>query len=114
MQKNNEIGKFEIDNDLCDLPGPHDRPKNLNFMQNQKLIEKGPFQPKLKSYPSNIAIPSNKQCRFAYGWFKELPHLEYSVKADTVSYFVCCLFPIGPDRDKSDNACKKELMFVTK
>ena len=44
------------------------------------------------------------QCTFSSGWFKEYPHLEYSMKEDTALCFVCCLFPAGIGREKSSDA----------
>ena len=102
-----KLGKVYVDNianDTNSLRDPADRPKSLSDEQKQTIIEGGPYQPKLKSYPENPEIQSKKQHKFAYGWFQEYPHLEYSIKADTASCFVCCLFPTGVGREKSSNA----------
>eukprot|EP00795_Rhopilema_esculentum_P011072 gene11072-19933_t len=48
----------------------------------ENLIESGPYQPQMKRYPDNPDVPGRKQCRFVYGWFKDCPHLEYSIKSD--------------------------------
>ncbi|XP_028414896.1 52 kDa repressor of the inhibitor of the protein kinase-like [Dendronephthya gigantea] len=103
-QEKLDIGLPQLDNEFTSLFDPADRPKNLSDLQKQKIIELGPHQPKLKSYPTNQEISSGKQCRFVFGWFKEYPHLEYSTKNDTVSCFVCSLFPTGPGREKAADA----------
>ena len=99
-----EIGMVQVDDDFASLRDPSDRPRNLSDQQRQTIIENGPYQPKLKYYPESPDISTKKQCRFSCGWFKEFPHLEYSVKEDTASCFVCCLFPTGPGREKSSDA----------
>ena len=101
-----KLGKVcddNIANDTNSLRDPADRPKSLSDEQKQTIIEGGPYQPKLKSYPENPEIQSKKQHKFAYAWFQEYPHLEYSIKADTASCFVCCLFPTGVGREKSSD-----------
>ena len=103
-KKKLEIGDIQRNDDLSLLLDPADRPKDLTDLQKEKLIELGPYQPKLKTYPDNPDVPGRKQCRFVYGWFKDYPHLEYSIKSDKVSCFVCCLFPTGPGREKASNA----------
>ena len=55
------------------------------------VIKRGPYEPKLKSRRENSDIQSKKH-KFACGLFQEYPHLEYSIKADTDSCFVSCLF----------------------
>ena len=99
-----KLGKVcddNIANDTNSLRDPADRPKSLSDEQKQTIIEGGHYQPKLKSYTENPEIQSKKQHKFAYAWFQEYPHLEYSIKADTASCFVCCLFPTGVGREKS-------------
>lgn len=63
-QKKMDIGMPQLDNDFSSLSDPADRPTNLTDLQKQKVIELGPFQPKLKTYPTNPEIPEGKQCRF--------------------------------------------------
>ena len=77
--------------------------KDLSDKQKQYLIDMGPYQPKLYSFPKNTAIPDGKQCTFSPRWFNEYPHLEYSIKADAAYCFVCSLFPSGLQRAMSDD-----------
>ena len=94
----------EADSDYMSLQDPADRPAKLTDQQKQTIIENGPYQPKLKTYPENLAISQNKQRRFLPSWFKEYLHMEYSVKKDSVSCFVCCLFPSGIGSEKANDA----------
>ena len=67
-----KLGKVYVDNianDTNSLRDRADRPKSLSDEQKQTIIEGGPYQPKLKSYPENPEIQSKKQHKFAYGWF---------------------------------------------
>ncbi|CAB3978406.1 Hypothetical predicted protein [Paramuricea clavata] len=57
--------------------------------QHKFLINLGPCQPQLKSFPENEAIPKNK---------------DYSQKEDKAHCFGCSLFPSGPGRKGSDQA----------
>jgi hypothetical protein len=106
-ESNLEIGMAQVDADFTSLQDPADRPRTLSDQQKQKIIENGPYQPKLKRYPESQDISTKKQCRFSSGWYKEYPHLEYSVKEDTASCFVCCLFPTGVGRERSSDAWVK-------
>ena len=89
----------QTDADFTSLRDPADRPRTLSDQQKQYFIENGPFQPKLKSYTESPDIANKKQCRFSCRWFQELPHSKYSVKENTVSCFVWCLFPTGIERE---------------
>ena len=70
--------------------------------QREYLIELGPFQPRLHSFPANQDIPLGKQNRFSPRWYDEYPHLEYSTKKDAVFCFVCSLFHDTPSKEKGD------------
>ena len=83
---------------------PSERPRNMNDDQRKFLIELGPCQPKLKSFPENESIPKNKQNKFSGSWYDSFPHLEYSKKEDKAYCFVCSLFPSGPGRENCDLA----------
>ena len=72
--------------------------------QREFLINTGPYQPKLAAYTSNATIKSGKQNKFSSHWFKENPHLEYSVQNDAAYSFVCCLFPERAGRISADKA----------
>jgi hypothetical protein len=76
-ESNLEIGMAQVDADSTSLQDPADRPRTLSDQQKQKIIENGPYQPKLKRYPESQDISTKKQCRFSSGWYKEYPHLEY-------------------------------------
>ena len=90
--------------DYISLQDPADRPATLTDQQKQTIIENGPYQPKLKTYPKNPTIGPSRQRRFLPSWFKEYPHMEYSVKTDSVICFVCRLFPRGIGREKANDA----------
>ena len=83
---------------------PSERPPNMNSDECKFLINLGPCQPKLKSFPENEAIPKNKQNKFSASWYDSFPHLEYSQKEDKAHCFVCSLFPSAPGRKGSDQA----------
>jgi hypothetical protein len=86
-----EINEFEpISRD------PGSRRRIPSDQGREYMINVGPFQPKLGSYPRNNEILQSKQCRFSSEWFDEYPHLEYSVVKDAAFCFVCQLFPTGP------------------
>ena len=51
------------------------------------VIQQSLFQPVLGRYPRNTDIPPSKQCHF-FIWFKNYPHVEYSVKKDAAFCFV--------------------------
>ena len=90
--------------DYISLQDPADRPATLTDQQKQTIIENGLYQPKLKTYPENPTIGPSRQRRFLPSWFKEYPHMEYSVKTDSVTCFVCRLFPRGIGREKANDA----------
>ena len=98
------IGVAQEENDFALLLDPADRPKVLTDSQKQKIIENGPYQPKLNRFPESQDIPKSKQHMFSSLWYKEHPHLEYSIKANRASCFVCALFPTGAGRKKALDA----------
>ena len=67
-ESNLEIGMAQVDADSTSLQDPADRPRTLSDQQKQKIIENGPYQPKLKRYPESQDISTKKQCRFSSGW----------------------------------------------
>ncbi|CAB4038232.1 Hypothetical predicted protein, partial [Paramuricea clavata] len=86
------------------------RSKHLTDSQKTYLIQIGPNQPNLQVYPSNssIAKEGHKQSRFNPSWFKEYPHLEYSLSKDAAFCFVCSLFGSGPGMEKAENVWSTE------
>ena len=103
------------DSNQTDLPtmpslDPGMRSKHLTDSQKIYLIQIGPYQPILQIYPSNlnIAKEGHKQSRFNPSWFKEYPHLEYSLSKDAAFCFVCSLFGNGPGMEKAENAWSTE------
>ena len=93
-----EVGEFfPISKD------PGSRRRILTDQDREFMINFGPFQPRLGSYPRNNEISQSKQCRFSSEWFDEFPHLEYSVVKDAAFCFVCQLFPTGPGHEKSND-----------
>ena len=87
----------EVDIESGTVPGdPAERPSKLHERQRQFLIKSGPTQPRLAKYPKNSDIKKGKQSSFKSDWYSEYPHLEYSIKNDSVYCFVCSLFPEGP------------------
>ena len=94
-ESNVKIGMVQPDADFISLRHPADRPHALGDQKRQNFIENGPYQPKLKSYPNSPDIANKKQCGFSSGWFKEYAPLKYSLKQDTASCFICCLFETG-------------------
>ena len=52
------------DDDCISLQDPADRPASLTDQQKQTIIENGPYQPKLKTYPENPNIGPSRQRRF--------------------------------------------------
>ena len=79
---------------------PGDRQLSLSGRQKRYLLQVGPHQPLLESYPvhENESNPdSHKQCRFNPTWFQEYPNLEYSKVKDAAFCFVCSLLgrPVG-------------------
>ena len=98
------IGVVQEENDFGLLLDPADRPKVLTDLHKQTIIENGPYQPKLNRFPESQDILKGKQQRFSSLWYNEYPHLEYSIKADFASCFVCALFPTGAGRKKASDA----------
>ena len=102
--------ELEENNEDSTLPmlDPGERSKKLTENQKKYLIRIGPYQPILQRYPTNssIANPTNegrKQSRFNPSWFKEYPHLEYSLSKDAAFCFVSSLFGSGPGTEKAEN-----------
>ena len=104
QDKKSLVGITQEDDDFGLLLDPAGRPKVLTDLQKRKIIQNGAYQPRLNSYPENLNISQNKQRMFSSMWYKEYPHLEYSIKADYASCFVCALFPSGPGRKKASGA----------
>ena len=87
----------EVDIESGTVPSdPAERPSKLLDRQRQFLIKSGPTQHRLAKYPKNYDIKKGKQSSFKSDWYSEYPHLEYSIKNDSVYCFVCSLFPEGP------------------
>nr|XP_047131599.1 zinc finger MYM-type protein 1-like [Hydra vulgaris] len=86
-------------------PGQRSKIENDNLRN--YLIELGPHQVKLNNFPINKDIDKGKQNRFSSLWYKEYPHLEYSILKDSAFCYVCCLFPNGPGRENSEVAWVK-------
>ncbi|XP_042908918.1 uncharacterized protein [Parasteatoda tepidariorum] len=78
---------------------PGKRKRICSSNQRKYLISLGPNQPKLTAFPANNEIPQSKQRRFNPSWYKEYPHLEYSVFKDAAFCFVCSLFPACTNRE---------------
>ena len=95
---------IEIDDGDLVSNDPSERPKDLTDNQRKLLIELGPHEPRLKSFPYNDSIPRNKQNKFNASWYDSFPHLEFSQKSEKAHCFVCFLFPFGPGRDKNESA----------
>ena len=91
--ENLERSKSELDecneDTTAPLPvlDPGERCKRLTENQKKYLIRIGPYQPILQQYPSDTKIRNEgrKQSRFNPSWFKEYPHLEYSLSKDAAS-----------------------------
>ena len=90
--------KMSITNEsnALDLPDvdPGKRSSKLTDSQKKYLTAVGPHQPVLPAYPNDAKIceEGHKQARFNPGWYKEYPHLEYSLAKDAAFCFVCFLF----------------------
>ncbi len=67
---------------------PGERSLLRNHNQRNYLISKGPHQPVLNKFPID-----DKGDRFNPMWYKQFPHLEYSVVKNSAFCFVCFLFP---------------------
>jgi hypothetical protein len=76
----------------------------LSENQREYLINMGPCQPKLASFPTNANIAPGKQNKFSSHWYKEYHHLEYSIDKDAAFCFVCRLFPEGVGRYSADKS----------
>ena len=83
---------------------PGKRGKISSQNEREFLINMGPYQPKLATFPTNDNITSGKHNRFSSQWYKEYPHLENSVHNNAAFCFVCCLFPEGVGRVSADNS----------
>ena len=110
-----ESSKGSLDNSSQDstlpLLDPGERSTNLTENQKRYLIRVEPYQPVLPEYPvtTRVAGENLKQSRFNLTWFKEYPHLEYSISKDAAFCFVCSLFTAGgPGTAKADNTWVKE------
>ena len=114
--ENLERSKSELDecneDTTAPLPvlDPGERCKRLTENQKKYLIRIGPYQPILQQYPSDTKIRNegHKQSRFNPSWFKEYPHLEYSLSKDAAFCFVCSLFGCGHGTEKAESAWVKE------
>ncbi len=96
-----------IDIDLI-ARDPGERRPILNDNDRLYMLKQGPFQPILSRYPKNNDIDPSKQCRFRAEWFKEYPHLEYSVSKEAAFCYVCLMFPDGVGHEKADEAWTKK------
>lgn len=79
------------------------KPISLLYGQNKEdvidaYICKGPYQPKLESYPIN-----NTKRRFKSNWFDKFEWLEYSPSQDKAFCFPCYLFSLKSDESKFVN-----------
>ena len=68
---------------------PGVRPHTITDNQKWYLIQLGPHQPKLASFPSDGKNRFNPQ------WYKEFEHLEYNTQKDATFCFDCRLFQKG-------------------
>ena len=80
--------------ELPDIPSrdPELLPSMLTYVQRKLLVQKGPLQPELSSYPRNKSILAGKQAQFSSKWYLIHSHLEYSIVKDATFCFVCSLF----------------------
>ena len=105
-------GDIEENNEDTTLPLLDPGVRSTSLTENQKmyLIRIGPHQPILQQYPSTTrgANEAYKHSCFNPAWFKEYPHLEYSLSKDAAFCFVCFLFGSGPGTEKADSAWVKE------
>ena len=76
------------------------------------LIKIGPHQPILQQYPSTTrgANETYKHSHFNPAWFKEYPHLEYSLSKDAAFCFVCFLFGSAPGTEKADSQGRRSVV----
>jgi len=83
---------------------PGKRGKVESASQRNYLLSLGPYQPLDYTFPTNYDITKGKQRQFNSSWFKEYPHLEYSICYDAAFCFICSLFPNGPNRARAENS----------
>ena len=70
--------------------------RNFTDEELRYLVEKGPMQPMLKSFPKYPEMAKAKDtCMFASGWYKGYPLLEYSMSKDKAFCHACRLFQNG-------------------
>ena len=107
---NTQNQKMSITNE-CSVPSlpdvdPGKRSSKLTDSQKEYLIAVGPHQPVLPLYPNDpkICEEGHKQARFNPGWYKECPHLEYSLAKDAAFCFVCFLFHSTSCSDQAENS----------
>ena len=88
LQENQETGQSFL------LPDwdPGLRSSKLSDNQKRYLIKKGPHQPTLAKFPQKDSIPVSQQRQFTANWYKEFPHLEYSIGKDAAYCFISSFF----------------------
>lgn len=104
MSNGNVIKSCDNASDNLVEHDPGKRSKISSGNQRNYLISLGPYQPKLTRFPENESIPKHKQTHFCANWYKEYPHIEYSIAKDAAFCFVCSLFPEGINRELADPA----------
>ena len=111
---NTQNQKMSITNE-CNVPSlpdvdPGKQSSKLTDSQKEYLIAVGPHQPVLPVYPNDAKIceEGHKQAHFNPGWYKEYPHLEYSLAKDAAFCFVCFLFHSTPCSDQAENSSHKD------
>ena len=87
---------------------PSQRPYSSTNNQRRFLVQCGPHQPILVKNPLNKGCPEGKQNRYYSSWFKEYPHLEYSLETDAAFCYICSLFPHAPEQEKSEDAWSRK------
>ena len=75
---------------------------HLSEQQKQYLISKGPHQPVLEKYHSNVVISKSKQNSFSAQWYEEFPYLEYNLSLDRAFCFACSLFGDGTETGSAE------------
>ena len=68
------------------------RSSKLSDNQKRYLIKKGPHQPTLAKFSQKDSILVSQPRQFTANWYKEFPHLEYSIYKDDAYCFFCSLF----------------------
>ena len=86
----------------CD---PGCRRRILTDKDRTYMIQQGPFQPRLKSYPRNIKIAESKQFHFSSEWYNSYPHLEYSIYERCCILFCLSGIFIWDGNPKADKVC---------